>query len=95
MANVFSSELFVDLNTHTHTQGVALTRSHRVRSPDTSPEENCTDRNKPQGREGGAADGSGERRVGGTEPAIDRSNIVDLRESERCNSSEDKTQVGV
>ena len=77
---------------HLCRQGVALTRTHHVRSPDTSPEGNCTDRNKPQGREGGAADGSGERRVGGTEPAIDRSNIVDMRESERCNSRGDKTR---
>ena len=77
---------------HLCRQRVALTRTHHVRSPDTSPEGNCTDRNKPQGREGGAADGSGERRVGGTEPAIDRSNIVDMRESERCNSKGDKTR---
>ena len=56
---------------HLYRQGVTL----------TSPEENCTGRNKPQGREGGAADGTRERRVGGTEPAIDRFQIVHSRES--------------
>ena len=66
---------------HLCRQAVALTRSHRVRSQDTSLEKKNTDRNRPQGREGEAADGTGERRVGGTEPAIDRFEIVYLRES--------------
>ena len=67
---------------HLDRQGLALIYSHRVRSQDTtSPEEKITDRNRAQRREGGAADGTGEKRLGGTERAIDRFEIVDLRES--------------
>ena len=51
-----------------------------------------THREREGGGGGGAADGSGKRRVGVTEPAIDRSNIVDLRDLERCNSRGDKTR---
>ena len=67
---------------HICSHGVALTYSHRVRSQDTTSRMKiCTDRNRAQGREGGDAKGTGERRAGGTEPVIDRFETVYLRDS--------------